>query len=208
MTRRLTLPHGLAGLQPDGTFWLVRPGELCHTVQCAWSGPPPWPEHDCRCKGQMQPPWSLLALAHGDDRIPCPDCRITLLGECPECHGAKCAYSCAIMPEPVQCVEYECFCWCRGAGTVTLGYAYAVSEVLPIIGPGFDGPEPNGPYIELRIIQPHMDGRHQWDAHVYARTTDGGRRMVPGSLIHSLAHYGDPATLVGQYALQLRKVEA
>ena len=105
--------------------WIVRPGEMCHSAKCAWSGPPPWPD-DCRCKGQMQPPAELLAAAapckckgrrkvavsetyHGDGWIdrPCYDCRIELLGECldPECDN-----SCG--------------------GTVTLGYAY---PVLPIV---------------------------------------------------------------------------
>lgn len=84
--------------------WIVRPGDLCHSVRCAWSGPPPWPD-DCRCKGQMQPPADLVAAAapcetckgrrkvtvsetyHGDGWIdrPCYDCRIELLGECLEC---------------------------------------------------------------------------------------------------------------------------
>lgn len=110
--------------------WIVRPGDLCHSVRCAWSGPPPWPD-DCRCKGQMQPPADLVAAAApcetcvgsrlwwdqnvrptGANR-PCPDCRIALLGECldPECDN-----SCG--------------------GTVTLGYAYPVGDVLPIVGDG------------------------------------------------------------------------
>lgn len=127
VTRRLTLPHGLAGLQPDGTLWVVSaPADLlAAAAPCERST-----EHaGCSYRG-----------AHINGVVfcnkcgwvhDCPDCRIELVSECPDCRGDQCAYPCATMPEPVQCVEYECFCWCKGRGIVTLGYAYAVGGVLP-----------------------------------------------------------------------------
>ncbi len=179
--------------------WVVRPGEMCHSARCGWSGPPPWPD-DCRCKGQMQPPADLLAavapcetcearaerlhIAYEQAAVdfgwatqersrkpwaevpaankatmiaalrvvfPCPDCRITLLGECPECLEGCDIATCRDCGEDFTepCDRHlaaghvpsadpygdglECESCCRRCGgswrSVTLGYAYPVGDV-------------------------------------------------------------------------------
>ncbi len=172
--------------------WIVRPGELCHSAECAWSGPPPWPD-DCRCKGQMQPPPNLRAAAApcetcrgsrwdwasseddmepNDPRLRCHDCRIELLGECQRCRGTGTLKATAeeqrFMADPTLRI-HSCL-WCNGDGAVTLGYAYPVGDVLPIVRPA------------LRDTAEHIG-------------------VFPAS--YSFAHYGDPAALAGQYALQI-----
>lgn len=190
--------------------WIVRPGDLCHSVRCAWSGPPPWPDHDCRCKGQMQPPADLVAAAApcetcrgsrwdwasaeddmepNDPRLRCPDCRIELLGECQRCCGTGTLKATAeeqrIMADPTLRI-HSCL-WCNGDGAVTLGYAYPVGDVLPIIGANDDRPPGR------HIAPAWLAGGDIWflcDEHLHdvKDITDS----FPGS----------PA-LVGQYALQI-----
>lgn len=217
MTRTLKLtPAEWEVLQRDGTAWIVRPPAVQYVREVHGEAGPLLPVElvaaaaPCETcggsrggvaaasSGYMQGGRVRYAGAGGMSLTPvnCPDCRITLLGKCPECCGSG-----AIRGGYPDYDALDCSACLDG--TVTLGDAYPASEVLPIIGPGLDG-YPDGPYIELRIVQPRMDGKHQWDAHAYDYTTGGGRRMRPGSLVCALAPYGDPSTLVGKYALKVR----
>ena len=157
-------------------------------------------------------PADLLAAAAPCSRryevfMGCTSCRITLVGECPECRGT------GHIPADLQRGEFWHCEACGGMntstrrkcgyGTATLGYAYAVGEVLPICGPGSVGDRPDS-YIEIKMIHPRMDGRHQWDIHKFTRNDGGGWSQRAGSLVAALAHYGDLAALVSQWALQIR----
>ncbi len=79
--------------------------------------------------------------------------------------------------------------WCNGSGSVILGYAYPVGGVLPIV----DDPDSVG---EDACVQVEEGVIWHWKAgepDEYAET----------EITDALAHYGDPAALVGQYALQI-----
>lgn len=156
MTRRLTLPHGLAGLQPDGTLLVVMSGEPCPSPHSC----PPLTRQMCRYGGVHLPAdllaaaapceacggkrfgsapsagykWSagkLVPFAVGGQvftTIYCPDCRIELVGECPTCGGIS---TVPVVRRDGGYDERPCprTYGCDGTGTVTLGYAYAVGEV-------------------------------------------------------------------------------
>lgn len=188
MTRTLTITVNEWESVRDGHLWIVRPGLCPHKVL-------PCGGADCCCA--HEPPYDLLAAAApcetcvntrrwwdqnatptGAD-APCPDCRITLVGECPYCKGNP--------------AKYRDVC----GGVVVLGYAYPASEVLPV----FDRygvcdvglPEEWMPHITI-------------DAdfgEVLACTRDPKYRNEWLEVSIDLAHYGDPAGLVGKWALQL-----
>lgn len=117
---------------------------------------------------------------------PCPDCRITLLGECPQCEGTGMLI---LLDWEGELKVHSCL-WCNGTGIVTLGYAYPVGDVLPIDLHGHHdaGTRPavlveNCAHRSVRLV------RSTW-----SRGED---------ITDALAHYGDPSALVGQYALQI-----
>lgn len=174
--------------------WIVRPGVCPHRVlpcggadccchhappadlraaaaPCAWCGGTrgglTWNDDDMEPWGdgwQGAAPWWR----------PCLGCRIELFGECPTCEGKKWHYCAEGMDD---CQD------CRGTGTVIIGYAYAVSDVLPIVEHDTGGPC-------LLAIRPMV---------LFTDSTDANGEIVQAAF----AHYGDPATLVGQYALQI-----
>lgn len=80
---------------------------------------------------------------------------------------------------------------CAPNGTVTLGDAYPASEVLPITHWGAQD-RPDGPQLTFDVS---MDGTPVIDY------WDGKRTM---DVTAALAHCGDPAALVGRYALKVR----
>lgn len=141
------------------------------------------------CGGSASLPLEMQCSNHLAKPRPCPDCpspadhrsgaRITLVGECPYCKGNP--------------AKYRDVC----GGVVVLGYAYPASEVLPV----FDRygvcdvglPEEWMPHITI-------------DAdfgEVLACTRDPKYRNEWLEVSIDLAHYGDPAGLVGKWALQL-----
>lgn len=165
MTRHLLLPSGSAGTrQPDGTLWVVMPGDRAclNPHKPAHAAPPAdllAAAAPCEtCGGRRT---VLLERDNGGIPGPCPDCRIELSGGCPMC-GPRCS------------------------GIVTLGHAYAVGGVLPIVG---DGHALAGDYIEV------VDG-----GEVYQRHMDDDDEITSTTLLAD-----DPAweALVGQYALKL-----
>lgn len=125
MTRTLTLTAAeWEVLQRDGTAWIVRSGAR--------------PCLNPHKEPHTHPPAELVAAAaqcdgetvtcHCGCDGPCPDCRITLVGECPTCRGRGRKWRGGA---PCACEAPGCE-W----GTVTLGYAYADSEVQMIWRPG------------------------------------------------------------------------
>ena len=169
MTRTLKLtPAEWEVLQRNGTAWIVREG-MCGL--CIEGGLP----HDDigPCVPNVEPLELVAAAAPcetcDDTRVnwddmgcPCPDCRITLMGECPKCPG-----------------------------TVILGCAYVGGEVLPITHWGSQD-RPDGPQLMFDVS---MDGTPVIDYWDGKRTTE---------ISDELAHYNDPAALVGRYALKVR----
>lgn len=202
MSRALSITEAEWPARSDGTLWVVMPGESCHSreschsTRCAWSGPPPWPDHDCRCRGRVQPPWPLVSaalpcetcrggrsvlLSDGDvfSKTPnnCPDCRVELVGECPTCST-----------EPtIGCPTWH-------PGTVHLGYAYAVSGVLPILLSG--GCPEQVEHLCVTVLGTVLH-------HLPLSDSLDTEFTVPTDAI---LRGGDPSTLVDQYALRLRVV--
>ncbi len=155
MTRTLTLtPAEWEVLQRDGTAWIVREGEPSPDCAKNWPDASPGDYHPscCRfpkscsadvlfapaelvaaaapcatCRGEREV-WATPADGPRQYKTSCPDCRITLVGECPTCRGRGRKWRGGA---PCACEAPGCE-W----GTVTLGYAYADSAVLPIVGDG------------------------------------------------------------------------
>ena len=139
VTRRLTPPHGLAGLQPDGTLWVVMPHPpadlLAAAAPCETCEGRKWVNTELPCSCPRA--WlggGAAAHAHAVDcerRTDCPDCRITLLGECPTCGGIS---TVPVVRRDGSYSERPCprTYGCDGTGTVILGSAYAVGGVLPL----------------------------------------------------------------------------
>ena len=171
--------------------------------------------------------------------VPCPDCRIELVGPCPTCNGggmiAHCGRTdngsdgpCVLAPHadnfpcygegdvasdwsPVSwCDCGICSCGSHQAwtdqgpcgfcherprpGTVTLGFAYAVGEPLPIWG-----------FAPLHGPEPHLCVESVPASAVLAYP--GSIEPLSGDdITDRITHYGDPSTLVGKYAMQLRRV--
>lgn len=224
MTRTLTITSDEWASVHDGHLWIVRKGgrpavvlgcaspaeDGVHSVSYSDGvGPCEW------CGAPVPPPADLLAAAapcetcrgdgidrsfyFGEDR-PCPDCRITLVGECP--HDCKRFYG--KVPGYLRGSNWAWVpCWCDGTGTVTLGYAYPASEVLRILAPGQD-PSPGVDKWVTHICEYSDRGLCLWEY-------NGGTGNGPGWKVSAalpLAHYGDPAGLVGKWALELREVES
>ena len=178
MTRALTLTAAeWEVLQRDGTAWIAWDAinDPCDHIRYACEAP-------CRrCLGHRWVPGNRDGLDYGyhpHERQPCPDCRVTLVGECPKCRGEGACRECH-----------------RSAGTekatVTLGYAYADSEVLPCV----DDPDSVGEAACIHVESAHV--AWHWKAgepDEYAET----------DISAELAHYGDLRDLVGRYALKVR----
>lgn len=164
--------------------------------------------------------WDVYDMRHN---VPCPDCCIELVGSCPTCAGDTndefhpCAKSqrdgqhcnCSIEQDHCHWCGLE---WlgdgeidcppCKNTKTVTLGYAYAVGQPLPIVAFG----------DWLRDETVTANGVVVADGNAYVRTGQYvglTRRSWRGSgfpvpnITDRLAHYGPPESLVGMWALQL-----
>lgn len=123
--------------------------------------------------------WHIGTMKNGrpSEWRPCPDCRIELVGPC---------------PEPIHLDNTGC------TGTVTLGYAHAVGQPLPIIR-GWARPDGDSSGDVLSFWPGHYGPacvmQRAWNA--TAIQTQYADRTT------ALAHYGDPSTLVGRWALEL-----
>mgnify|MGYP000852483563 CR=1 FL=1 len=167
--------------------------------------------------------------------VPCPDCRIELVGPCPTCNGggmiAHCGRTdngsdgpCVLAPHadnfpcygegdvasdwsPVSwCDCGICSCGSHQAwtdqgpcgfcherprpGTVTLGFAYAVGEPLPIVLCG-SGHGLAGEYVVVE------------NARVFCIKNDEFP-VESEELTDAFTHYGPPESLVGKWALQVQ----
>lgn len=217
MTRTLTITVNEWESVRDGHLWIVRDAYRTYLNLRAISSHPPADllaaAAPCETCGGNRRLWHIGTVATGPSEWRgCPDCRITLVGECPTCHGDGCDIDFCLdcgdeyedpckrhaIHEHAPCGE--CCPQCSGPaqlGTVVLGCAYPASEVLPV----FDRygvcdvglPEEWMPHITI-------------DAdfgEVLACTRDPKYRNEWLEVSIDLAHYGDPAGLVGKWALQL-----
>ena len=188
MTRHLPLTAVEAqafNTTPAGeTFWLVREGLVLDGTPIR---PPTFVQACAFCNACDARLWD-----HGQNRkTDCPDCRIELVGPCPACMSA------GVVPHGEGTTTmYRC-----SNGTVTLGHAYAVGQPLPISDVWPDKPPADG----LMFLP---TGRAAY--HKASRPTfwlPGQSKGTEFSL-HRLAHYGPPETLVGQWAIALRRVQS
>ena len=102
---------------------------------------------------------------------PCPDCRIELVGPC---------------PEPGHALTRVC--------TAVLGHAYAVGQPVPIRHwVGFIDP-PDGEWLACSATTVAKQVCHNGGLTTYPAITD------------RLAHYSQPESLVGKWALQVQVV--
>ena len=160
--------------------------------------------------------WDVYDMRHN---APCPDCCIELVGSCPTCAGDTndefhpCAKSqrdgqhCNCSMEQDHCHwcglewlgdgEIDCPP-CKNTKTVTLGYAYAVGQPLPIIL-GWQRPDGDSSGDVLSFWKwhygPDLVMQRAWNA--TAIQTQNADRTA------ALAHYGPPEALIGKWALQL-----
>ena len=191
MTRQLTITAAeWASVQPDGTLWIVR--EAGWPKACPLADPTACNGEHCDCP--LGPPVEFVQACAPcarckDTRVihaetfptPCPYCRVELVGPCPTCKGMGAAKfrNCTI---------------CDARGTVTLGYAYAIGQPLPIQ----HGDTPFNPDPAEAIHVARVNGR--WKVGYRKGTTIY-------TITDRLAHYGLPETLVGRWAIQLRVVQ-
>ena len=116
MTRRLTITAAeWASVQPDGTLWLVRqggqpPAELVQAcVPCVTCGD------------------NRRTFHANDEHDWCLDCRIELVGPCPDCDADGCYQK--RFPDGGRAT------WpCDHRNTVTLGHAYANGPPETLVG--------------------------------------------------------------------------
>lgn len=199
MTRTLNLTGDEWSAVRDGHLWMVRHGG-CHnpcTLNmretfdiCSECSDIPAdllaaaaPCETCGGRRRLRHLAAVVDPADVDDNgylipVPCPDCRIALLGECPMCVRAG---DCGHAGPPPCPIAPDCY------RPVVLGYAYPIGEVLPIFG-----------FTPLGVQYPHV--KVYGDGVVgLASAADSGCRW----LTDDLAHYGYPPGLVGKWALQL-----
>lgn len=198
MTRRLELTAAEWAVVPT-RGWLVRPADICTDRRHYIVGD--MRRHnahdDARCPQRCHnaedgtrrlwtPPAELVAAA-----AYCEDCGLSGWAEdeshdvpyrCPECL-IELVGECPTC-EGTGALRARCP-WCK-AGTVALGYAYAASDVLPIYAIAALGDQWPALYVAGRDV-------------VYARHGGDTDSFI-------VAVGDDPATLVGQYALQLEVV--
>ena len=179
----------VARLAVGESMWIVRVGRYNYGV--APNEPPVEFVQacaPCERRGVEHPGCGYLA-SHWCNKcgqvVPCPDCRIELVGPCPTCDG-----------EPFDPKVHLGRCPdCDSTLTVTLGHAYAVGQPLPIVA-----------------FSP--DHEHDFHHICIDERPDSWALRYPGSvepqhgddLTDALAHYGPPETLVGHWAIQLRVV--
>ena len=141
---------------------------------------------DCGERGPRE------CVGDGKPHVDCPDCRIELVRPCPD-----------PLHDPTRpdggwgiCAPGAC-----DNGTITLGYAYAVGQPLPIIR-GWSRPDGNSSGDVLSVWKGHYGPdlvmQRAWNA--TAIQTQYADRTA------ALAHYGPPESLVGKWAMELRRV--
>ena len=210
-----------AKVPEGGTFWLARPATCSNTSQpCPWRtcsssegtcSPIPPAEFVQAC-APCETCGDTREYDGGEPResIPCPDCRIELVGPCPECNGggmvAHCGRSdngsdgpCVLAP---HADNFPCYgegdvasdwlpvSWCD-CGICSCGSHQAWTDQGPC---GFCHERPRPGTLSLGFAYAVGDPLH---------FVADPRVMLPGI---DLAHYGDPSAQVGKYAVELRRV--
>lgn len=194
----ITLPtveaQVFARVQPGESFWLVR--EACYDLRCP------------TCGGSASLPLGMTCADHRPQRTPpvefvraCAPCECigkpsySNIGpdhdgspdECPNCDMGRCRIE-LVGPCPND-TDGDGDCWhCSKPGQHhTLGHAYAVGQPLPI------------DWAKCNRSEPFIGA---WEP-PYPPTVLFAEYGIDGTPI-SLAHYGDPAGLVGKWAIELR----
>lgn len=190
MTRTLTITVNEWESVRDGHLWIVRNAYRTYLNLRAISSHPPADllaaAAPCETCGGSRRLWHIGTVATGPSEWRgCPDCRITLVGECPTCadRAEWCRYGDGLPDDNPACSN----------GNITLGYAYPVGEALPIYGPT----TATDPYPRIQVYN---------DGVIGIAVTPGEMCQWPPD--DTFAHYGDPAGLVGKWALELREVES
>lgn len=188
MTRHLTLTaieaQAFAATPVGETFWLVREGDtLCGALGPI--APAEFVQVCAFCNACDARLWD-----HGQNRkTDCPDCRIELVGPCPICSEPT-------KRHPMDDDVLMCY-----MGTVTLGHAYAEGHPLPISDVWPDKPPADGlMFLPTGRAAYHKASRPTFWLPGQSKGTEFSLRR--------LAHYGPPETLVGQWAIALRKVQS
>lgn len=193
MSRHLALTaveaQAFAATPVGETFWLVREGDtLCGALGPI--APAEFVQVCAFCNACDARLWD-----HGQNRkTDCPDCRIELVGECPTC----------AMPsgdaEP-------CYLHVQPNGTVTLGHAYAEGQPLPIAWEDDFSPEWQVSHNPIVIVtNERRPVTMPWPKVLAWHDPDA--EPVGIDLTAAVAHCGPPETLVGQWAIALRRVQA
>ena len=194
MSRTLTITAADPPVVPGERMFLVLEGIVldrcdhkyytCAEVGCDGSGvsivPPTFARACAPCETCRGRQYATEVFTASDGRpavrvFNCPDCRIKLVGPCPACGGKGGFHNCT-------------------NGTVTLGYAYAVGQPLPIIA-SLPTP-PAEPCVEA-----DDEGFVVWRRE---RGPYGGTAWrATHTPLAALAHYGSPESLVGKWAIEL-----
>lgn len=176
MTTTLAITAAEWASVQDGTLWLVRGGyDACPFVAAAA------PCETCDDERAIFCPdcgerGARECVGDGRPHVVCPDCRIELVAACDTCDG--------------QSGYMYGGSWggcepCNASGIIHLGWGYAIGQPLPIVS----GKDRNG---EQRLIV----GNGVW------RTA---RHSGPAiDITNALAHYGDPANIIGKWALRVQ----
>lgn len=166
------------------SMWIVRAGEQDDPMLDAHYPPAEFVQACAPCETCVGPERKIYANGVG---VSCPACRIKLVGKCRRCRGAGFL---------VNDDGYRTLCSCGGGRCiVNLGWVYVVGQPLPILG--------------CDNIAP--DDTHSGDC-LFTATLQGRVRVVQNSdyrnyesLTAALAHYGPPESLLGQWAIEVRK---
>jgi hypothetical protein len=141
-----------------------------------------------------------VVLMHADET--CTDCRIELVGPCPECEGDGNfdGWDYATpdeqrTPENIETIDCD---RCDATGTVTLGHAYAVGQPLPISD--YQECRSAGARHDHLCVYLNAGPEHASVTRIHASLGVSDNEDITAAL----AHYGPPETLVGRWALQLR----
>lgn len=217
MTRSLTVPAGLT-VTPGATIWLVRDADLCtdrrhyilrpsphnplgtrrhdvhDDIRCAnpcgnsadgarrllHQVPAEFVQGCAPCDHHQHPDDHTYCVACGPS--PCPDCRVELVGECCECGGSH---------YPLDWERLSCSTCSNG--TVHLGWGYTVGQPFPILG-----------WRDSMPAQERIEYNEQYGTLIlYQRSTSAGFMQMT-DITATLAHHGDPAGLIGKWALRVQ----
>lgn len=188
-----------------GTFRLVRDGEQwpCPPTTCDLNGnhPPAEFVQACApCETCANPIAHMLMVGIIGRHDTCPARRIELVGPCPTCLG-KTGWHGRDVPRTgahnadrwFPCGRCRADHYSAPTGAVTLGHAYAVGQPLPIRPWASHVDTPEGEWLACSETTVAKQVCHNGILATFPAITD------------RLAHYGPPESLVGKWAVELRR---